>query len=226
MRPPTVVFDLDGTLVHSAPDLGFAVNSVLEELGAPSLPLHRIESMIGNGMAMLFERALEASNLKLSDTDRAEQFENFFAIYNANIARETAPYEGVDNLLSDLRQLGCKLAICTNKKQDATMNLVRALGMENAFDAIIGADDSRARKPDAEPLLLAITQAGGVASNALMVGDSSADAECAKAANIPCILVNYGYSNISVSELPSIAVVSKISSIKQIASELGLFAEV
>ncbi|MBN4066233.1 MAG: phosphoglycolate phosphatase [Hyphomicrobiales bacterium] len=226
MRPATIVFDLDGTLVHSAPDLGFAINCVLQELGVASLPLHRIESMIGNGMPKLFERALAASNLNLSPGEYSTQLENFLAIYDANIARETTPYSGVETLLLELREYGCKLAICTNKKQGVTLKLVAALGMEQSFDAIIGADEGRLRKPEAEPLLLAISQAGGVASNALMVGDSAADAQCAKAANVPCVLVNYGYSNISVTELPSIGVISKIAAVKQIAFELGLFAEV
>ncbi|MEE9314413.1 MAG: phosphoglycolate phosphatase [Rhizobiaceae bacterium] len=222
MTTTTVVFDLDGTLVHSAPDLAYAANLMLAELSAPALPIPKIEAMIGNGIPKLVERALEASGIDLQDIDFVSILENFTAHYEANLTRETKLYPGVEELLIELKAQGYKLAICTNKKQAPSEAICDALNLTQYFDSIIGADDGRQHKPHAEPLLLAISLAGGEPENAVLIGDSRADAECAVAAKVPGVLVDYGYTTTPVSELESVAVISNIGDVKQVLVDLDL----
>jgi len=222
VTPPTVVFDLDGTLVHSAPDLAYAANLCLAELGAQNLPVPDIEAMIGNGIPKLVERALQASGIEV-DGDKFDRIlERFSTHYEANLTRETALYPGVLELLSKLKVQGYRLAICTNKKQAPSEAIADALNIAHFFDAIIGAHDSHQQKPSAEPLLLAIKLAGGKSDRAVLVGDSRADAECAIAAGLPGVLVDYGYTTTPVNELPSVAVISDIREVKQVLLDLGL----
>ncbi|MEE9374968.1 MAG: phosphoglycolate phosphatase [Rhizobiaceae bacterium] len=222
MTTTTVVFDLDGTLVHSAPDLAYAANLMLAELSAPALPIPKIEAMIGNGIPKLVERALEASGIDLQDIDFITILESFTAHYEANLTRETQLYPGVEELLVELKGQGYNLAICTNKKQAPAEAICDALNLTQYFDSIIGADDGREHKPHAEPLLLAIQLAGGDPDKAILIGDSRADAECAVAANVPGVLVDFGYTTTPVTELPSVAVISDIRDVKPILTNLDL----
>jgi len=222
MIQTTIVFDLDGTLVHSAPDLAYAANTCLAEYEATPLSVNDVAKMIGNGMPMTLRRALLASNITLSEAAFAGCLERFFDIYADNLMRETALYPGVMDLLQNLNVQGFRLAMCTNKKQDFAENLAQGLGLSGHFHAIIGSVDGRARKPSPEPLLLALDLSEGQRGRAVMVGDSRADAECAEAAGVPCVLVDYGYTTTPVSELPAAAVISRISELPAILTQLGL----
>ncbi len=222
MTQTTVVFDLDGTLVHSAPDLAYAANLLLAELGAPALPVPEIEAMIGNGIPKLVERALKASGIEKKNSEFDAALASFTAHYEANLTRETALYPGVRVLLNELKEQGYRLAICTNKKQAPSESICEALNITRYFDSIIGADDSREHKPAAEPLLLAIKLAGGEPTRAVLIGDSRADAECAVAAKVPGVLVDFGYTTTPVTELPNVAVISQIGEVPKILEDLGL----
>ena len=208
--------------MHSAPDLAYATNLCLEELGASALPVPKIEAMIGNGMVKLVERALAASNIEMRNKEFHAVMRKFYSHYEANLTRETALYPGVIEVLTHLKKQGCLLAICTNKKQKPSEEIADALNITHFFDSIIGADDSREHKPSAEPLWLAVKLAGGTPGRAVLVGDSRADAECAEAAGVPGILVDYGYTTTPVSELPSVAVISNIIDVIKVLEDLGL----
>ena len=208
--------------MHSAPDLAYAANLLLAELGASALPVPEIEAMIGNGIPKLVERALQAAGIQATSEKFDEILNRFIIHYEANLTRETALYPGVRELLSELKEQGYRLAICTNKKQAPSESICEVLNITHYFDSIIGADDSREHKPAAEPLLLAIKLAGGKPTRAVLIGDSRADAECAVAANVPGVLVDFGYTTTPVTELPNVAVISQIGEVTGVLKDLGL----
>lgn len=194
----TVVFDLDGTLVDTAPDLIAALNHSLEVLGRPVVEPMLVRSLAGHGA-----RALLSAGLTLSGDAPEELITRaipvFLEHYADNICTFSAPYPGLELALEELRIEGFRLAICTNKPEELANHLVEALGWAGMFDAIIGGDTLPVRKPDPRPLLTAITQAKG--AKAIYVGDSAIDVETARAAAMPSIAVGFGFSDVCASQL-------------------------
>jgi phosphoglycolate phosphatase len=185
-----VVFDLDGTLLNTAPDLAEAVNHMLGHFDRPKLEPDRIAKMIGRGMRVLMERALLATgSMTPALTEAALPI--FFQYYEAHLADQTHPYDGVIDALELLRSSGARLAICTNKPERLTRALARVFRWEKYFAAIVGGDTVGSRKPDPAPLLAAIERAGG--GRSILIGDSINDTETAKAAGLPCVAVTFGY---------------------------------
>lgn len=200
-RPLTVVFDLDGTLVETAPDLLDALTVALAEEGAPPLPYDQGRGMIGAGARALVERGLAAAGRKLTEERVDALHATFLAHYSVHIADRSRPYAGCVEALDRLRARGVRLAVCTNKTEALARQLLDALDMTDRFDAIVGGDTFATPKPAAEPLLGAIERAGGVLERAVMVGDSGTDVAAARAAGTPVVVTTFGYTEIAAGDL-------------------------
>jgi phosphoglycolate phosphatase len=187
-KPRVLVFDLDGTLIDSAPDLAQAVNALLAEFGKPPLAEAAIRPMIGDGSRLLLARALAASGI---ETQADDVFDRFMVHYLAFVADKTKVYPDVPETLAALRAHGHPLGVCTNKPFAPTERVLEAFGLAHFFGAVIGGDSLPQRKPEPEPLWAAIKELGGGA--AAMVGDSANDMLCARAAKVPGILIPSDY---------------------------------
>jgi phosphoglycolate phosphatase len=190
------VFDLDGTLVDSAPDLHAALDRLMAARGLPGFARPEVVAMIGDGAKVLVERALAARGQRF---DHAAH-EDFLADYTANAAVETRPFPGIPEALDALRQAGWRLAICTNKPEAAARELLSGLGLLERFHALGGGDSFPVRKPDPGHVLATIAAAGGTAANAVMVGDHHNDVRAARGAGIPCVFVGWGYGPLHMAE--------------------------
>ena len=197
----TIAFDLDGTLVETAPDLIGALNTVLAEEGLPPVPYSDVRILVGRGAKYLVATGFERAGKALSDADMPRLFQRFLVVYRERIARESRPFPGCLEALADLTARGAALAVCTNKPQALTMLLLDALGMTGLFATVVGGDVLPTQKPDPATLLLAIERAGGDPARAILVGDASPDTGAARAAGIPCVVVDFGYSLTPAAEL-------------------------
>lgn len=196
---PDLVFDLDGTLIDSAPDLAAAINQLLESEGRRALALSEIIAMIGDGVATLVRRAYAATGGPPADP--AERLARYHAIYGDALTNLTAPYPGVVETLRLLADSGHRMAVCTNKPLAATRKILEALELMRFFAAVSGGDSLPVRKPDAGHLLGTLKMFGATADRAVMIGDSQADVAVARNAGVPVIVVSYGYRRQPVEEL-------------------------
>ena len=195
------MFDLDGTLVETAPDLMGTLNVLLARDGIAPLPADEARSLIGQGAKALLMRGFAAAGQPLSEARLSSLFDDFIDHYLAHIADESRPFEGVVEALDKLQSQGARLAVCTNKRTDLSLTLLNALGLSDRFSAIVGADAAPASKPDPRHLTTAIERAGGRIDRAVMVGDSASDARAARNARVPLVLVSFGYTDIPVADL-------------------------
>jgi phosphoglycolate phosphatase len=196
-----VVFDLDGTLVDTAPDLINALNFVLDREGLPPVPLHSARNMIGAGARRLIERGLELEGRAASFEDVTRLTSDFIDYYAAHIADASRPFEGLEGALDELGALGYRFAVCTNKLEWLSKLLLDQLGLSSRFSAICGADTFGISKPDPAILQQTIARAGGQLSSAIMVGDAGPDIGVARRAGIPVIGVGFGYTEVPIAEL-------------------------
>lgn len=197
----TIVFDLDGTLIETAPDLVGTLNVLLAREGIAPLPLAQAREMIGRGAKALIERGFAAASAPLDAANLNRLFDDFIVYYLAHIADESRPFPGLIAALDTLAAEGAILSVCTNKRTDLSVTLLDALGMTQRFAAVVGGDAVPAQKPAAGHLLAAIERAGGDPARAVMIGDSAPDAGSARAAGVPLILVSFGYTDTPASEL-------------------------
>jgi phosphoglycolate phosphatase len=197
----TIAFDLDGTLVDTAPDLVGTLNWLLGEEGHPPLPLDEARPFIGRGARFLIERGFAAAGAALPADRLPQLFDRFIARYLAHIADESRPFEGVADTLGLLRQQGARLAVCTNKRTDLSRALLDAVSLSTLFDAIVGPDLAGAQKPDGRHLLAAVEAAGGDAARVVMVGDAVTDVGAARNAGSGLVLVSFGYTETPAADL-------------------------
>jgi phosphoglycolate phosphatase len=197
----TIVFDLDGTLIETAPDLVGTLNVLLEREGLAPLPLAQARNMIGQGAKALIARGFAAAQAPLPEPKLAALFEDFITHYLAHIADESRPFPGLIGALDALEGDGAQFAICTNKRTDLSIALMDTLGLSQRFRANVGGDGAAAQKPDPRHLLTTIERAGGDPGRAVMVGDSASDAGAARAADVPLVLVSFGYTDTPAREL-------------------------
>jgi phosphoglycolate phosphatase len=197
----TVVFDLDGTLVDTAPDLINALNFVLEREAMPAVPLHAARNMIGAGARKLIERGLELDGRTVSPQDLARLTGDFIDHYAAHIADFSKPFEGLEAALDDLEASGYRFAVCTNKLEWLSKLLLDRLGLSARFAAICGADTFGVAKPDPAILRETVARAGGQLSGAVMVGDAGTDIGVARRAGVPVIGVGFGYTDVPIADL-------------------------
>jgi phosphoglycolate phosphatase len=189
----TILFDLDGTLVDTAPDLLSALNHVLTDMGLAPVSLSAVAEMIGHGARAMIETGLKTQGAVVSATEMDAAFERFIAFYIANIAVGSRPFEGAVAALETLRAEGAALAVCTNKRQDLSVRLISELGLSGHFDVIFGADRATNRKPHADHVFETLAEAGGDPARALFVGDSRTDERAARNAGLPFVFVTFGY---------------------------------
>lgn len=204
----TVVFDLDGTIADTAPDLAKALNAALVSLGREPVDLSAVRSMIGHGTLALLRNGLEATggvDQGLIDAG----YPVLMRHYADHICDGTTAYPGVEAAWDDLADRGIALALCTNKPAALTDHLVEAMGWQGRFAAVVAGDTLAVSKPDPAPLHLAIERAGG--GPAAFVGDSIVDIETAKAAGVPCIAVSFGFADRPARELGADAVIDAYS---------------
>ena len=208
MQNWTLVFDLDGTLVDTAPDLAAATNHVMSRIGLQSVAENNIRPFVGHGALAMIEGAAAAQGRSLSQTELYDLFETFIMHYSANIAVHSRPYDGVIAALRDFKRDGAKLAVCTNKLESHARALLAELGMTDHFSAITGRDTLAMFKPDPGHLTATIALAGGTNLKAIMIGDSETDILTAKNAHIPVVAVDFGYSAEPVSTFKPDVVIS------------------
>ena len=215
-----LVFDLDGTLVDTAPDLHAALNQMLRERGRSALSLPQVKRMIGDGVPALVARALAASGA--DPADAAGALPRFLELYEANATRLSRPYPKVLETLASLRQRGYRTSICTNKPQRATIAVVEGLGLGELFDGIAGGDRFPVRKPDPGHLLGLIGELDGRIEASAMIGDSENDAAVARAAGVPLVLMRYGYARVDPASLAADALLDHFSELPRALARLEL----
>jgi phosphoglycolate phosphatase len=187
-----LVFDLDGTLVDSVPDLTSSLNMVLAERGYAPLSRAEVAPMVGDGVPTLVARAFAARGGAPAEAEAA--LPEYIEVYEANATALTRPYSGVPETLHELRRRGYRTAVCTNKLQTATLKVLAGLDLAGLFDGIAGGDRYPVRKPEAGHLLNLIEELGATPAHAVMIGDSENDAAVAHAARVPLVLMRYGYA--------------------------------
>jgi phosphoglycolate phosphatase len=206
----TVAFDLDGTIADTAPDLAAGLNHALLALGRAPVPAESVRHLVGHGARALLRNGLAATG-EANEQLVEQGFPIFIEHYAANICVGTRAYPRLEEALDSLAGLGVRLAVCTNKQEALTRLLLDALGLSGRFQAIVGGDTLRVRKPDPAPLHEAIARAGG--GRAALVGDSIIDAETAKAAGIPFVAVSFGFSDRPVEMLGADCVIDSYANL-------------
>lgn len=195
-----VIFDLDGTLCDSAPDLRGAANALLRSMGYQPLSLEVIRSFIGNGVPMLVKRVMAHSDIEFTEERHAELTAAFEKLYIENPVEKTVLYPGVLDALDMLHQRGYVMGVCTNKVHRITLQVLEGLKIDKYFGAVVGGDSLPTHKPDPAMLHDCIKQLG--ADHVWYVGDSEVDAATAVAAEVPFSLFTNGYRKSPVSEIP------------------------
>lgn len=201
MRDLYVLFDLDGTLVDSAPDLHGALNHSLARAGRVPVDLAQVRNMVGQGARVLLERGLTATGGMPSDDIFEELVEEFFDYYEDHLIDHSVPYDGVMASLQAFAKAGATMAVCTNKPMRFAVPLLQQMGLSKFFTATTGGDSFEVRKPDAGHINGTLDQMNFTSGTALMVGDSDSDISAARNAKIPSIAVTFGYTEIPVSDL-------------------------
>ena len=198
---PTIVFDLDGTLVDTAPDLVATLNTIFLREGLPPVAYQAARNMVGGGARLMIERGLAAERRSLPAAEVDRLCRDFIEHYAAHIADCSRPFPGLEAALDVLAAEGWRLIVCTNKLEWLSLRLLDAVGLSQRFAAVCGADTFGLRKPDPELLRRTLGRAGGRADRAVMVGDSANDVDMARAAHIPVVAVDFGYTEIPAREL-------------------------
>jgi phosphoglycolate phosphatase len=197
-----VIFDLDGTLVDSAPDIQVAINKLLAEEGRRPLALEEVAAMIGDGAPKLVERAVEATSCGNAAEDLPTLTRRFLGFYEGHTTDLTRPYPGVLEALERLRSAGVRMGICTNKPERPTRELLRDLGLAPHFQVVFGSDTVEGvKKPDPRLIEAVLDALGAIPVEAVMVGDAANDVAAARAAGIPVILRAGGYTRVPAEEL-------------------------
>jgi phosphoglycolate phosphatase len=217
---PIVVFDLDGTLVDTAPDLVATLNTIFAREGLAPVAYETARNMVGGGARMMIERGLAAEGRTLPALEVDRLFQDFIAHYGDHIADTSGPFQGVETALDELSRSGCRLAVCTNKLQWLSLRLLDLLGLSPRFAAICGPDTFGVSKPNPEILRGTIERAGGDIGRAIMVGDSGTDVATARAANVPVVAVDFGYTEVPAAELAADRIISRFADLPAAVFEL------
>src|SRR5579871_1308200 len=219
--PRTVVFDLDGTLIDTAPDLINALNAVLANEGLPAVPLASARNMIGTGVRKLLERGLEAEGVEVAPSEFERMMDDFISYYAEHIADRSRPFDGLEAALDDLARDGCRFAVCTNKLEWLSKRLLDRLNLSGRFAAICGADTFGVSKPDPAILRQAVARAGGELAGTIMVGDAGPDVGVARRAGVPVIGVSFGYTEVPIADLKPDRVIDHFSELKAAIASLS-----
>jgi len=186
-----IAFDLDGTLVDTAPDLVRALNAVIAPDNLTPIRTHEVRAMVGRGARAMIEKAYSSREIALNPMRIDELVKQFVDIYHTGIADLSRPFDGCEETLAFLQNRGARLSVCTNKPSYLADALIAELCLNKYFERVIGPERTTAKKPAAAHFLSAIGNGG---PNVAMVGDSDPDVACARAANAPVIIMSYGYT--------------------------------
>jgi phosphoglycolate phosphatase len=219
MTKPAFVFDLDGTLIDSAPDVRVALNRLLAEESRRQLTLPEVQELVGEGAAALIRRAFEETGTPAHEAEIPTLVKRYLAFYRAAPADHTHVYDGVVAELARLHGLGHPLGICTNKPHDMTLVVLDALDLAKWFKAVVGGDFHR-RKPDGEHVRETLRRMGADTGPALYVGDSRTDVLAAKDAGLPVVCVTYGYARMPVENLGADRLIDRFCDLGPAALEL------
>jgi phosphoglycolate phosphatase len=222
---PLVVFDLDGTLVDTAPDLIGALNFILDREGLAPLPLGSARKMIGAGARRLLERGLEAEGRTLGQDDLERLTRDFIAHYADHIADLSRPFDGLTDALDELAARGAKFAVCTNKLEWLSKRLLDQLELSPRFAAICGADTFGVAKPDPVILRQTVARAGGSLASTIMVGDAGTDVGVARRTGVPVIGVTFGYTETPIEELKPDTIISDMRELPKAVDRLLALAK-
>jgi len=220
MITPTIVYDLDGTLADTAEDLVATLNYLLGREGLAPLPVESAGSLLGAGARALIKRGFAASGKTLDPQTLDALFADYLEYYKVHIADRTRLYPGVDKALAAFARAGWRQAVCTNKIESLARMLIAKLGIAERFAFICGQDTFGIGKPDPKPLLMTIAASGGASKRAIMVGDSLTDIKTARAAGLPVIAVDFGYTDVPVAELGSDRVISHFDELAEACGAL------
>ena len=224
--PPIVVFDLDGTLAETAPDIMRVLNVILVREGLPALPLERARELVGAGARALISRGFTVSGRPLDEETLERLFEDFLLIYAEDVASDSHLFDGVLEALETLAAEGYLLAVCTNKPILHTRLILDHFKIAQRFAAVAGRDSFPFHKPDPRHLTLTIEAAGGDPARAVMIGDSRTDIATAKAAGIPTICVPFGYTDVPIETLEPNLVIQHFdalpAAVRQVLGALSL----
>src|SRR5215831_17282163 len=208
MTAPTIVFDLDGTLIDTAPDLVETLNVIFAREGFAPVPYATARMLIAGGAKVMIARGVEAEGHALPASKLEQMFTDFIAHYSEHLADKSRPFPGVIDALDVLARRGHRLAICTNKLESLSVRLLNELALADRFASICGQDTFGIQKPDPEILRRTVAAAGGTLPHAIMIGDSVTDIRTARAAGIPVVAVDFGYSERPVAEFDPDRVIS------------------
>jgi phosphoglycolate phosphatase len=220
MSAPTIVFDLDGTLVDTAPDLIGSLNVLFARQRLAPITLNEGRGMIGGGVRRLIERGLAMQGRTFTAAQVDALFTDYVAHYAENIADNSRPFPGVEAALDALAARGCRFAVCTNKIAWLAVRLLDRLSLSQRFVAICGRDTFGIEKPDPEILRRTIAAAGGDLADSIMVGDSGTDIATARAAGIPVVAVDFGYTEVPVAEFDPNRIISHFDALPEAVGAL------
>jgi phosphoglycolate phosphatase len=193
-RFKALLFDLDGTLIDSLPDLQATLNTLLRQEGRRELTSEEVMRATGDGLEAQLERGFAATGMALTREQVAALIPRWLAIYAEIVPQPSCIYPGMLDFLQNQKQAGIRMAVCTNKRESASVRILQQLDLDGYFSAVIGGDTLPERKPHPLPLLHALEKLGVGAKDAVMIGDGPNDCMAAAAAGIPCIIVRYGHA--------------------------------
>ena len=221
-----LLFDLDGTLADTNPDLHAAMNHILGQHGLAPLPQDKVRHLIGGGAAMILQRGFAEHGITLSDTDMAAATEDFVLWYDQNIDHGTRIFDNVVPILDRARAQKIKMGVVTNKREGLAAKLLFRLNLQGYFDVLIGGDTLATRKPEPETVHTAMTKLGGTPQDTVMLGDSEADTGAARAAGVKCVCVSFGYRRVPLEELGADAIIDDYAELPETLDRLmsGVFA--
>jgi len=220
-QPTAIVWDLDGTLVDSAPDLASALNKVLDKRGFFTLSLNEVRTMIGNGVPKLVERGFNAVGVRPDAAQLDELVAMFVKEYQACATDKTRPYPGVVDALQAIHNMNIPMGVCTNKPEAFTRQILEGLGLSGFFSSVVGGDSTHARKPDPEPVLACLRGLVSEPALSLMIGDSIHDVHAAHAAGVSIGVVPWGYRSAPVEKLGADFVFHELTGLPGLIRDAG-----
>ncbi len=219
--PNTVIFDLDGTLVDTAPDLAAALRAVLGARGLAGPSDEAVRVMIGGGAALMVRRAFEAARPETGDQEIEAALADFLEEYRTNIAVRSQTFPGVIEALDWLTERKARLGVCTNKYEAFSVALLRDLKIDHYFGSVLGGDSLPVRKPDGGHILGVIRALGGTPERSIMIGDSATDVEAARNTGIPVVVVSHGYTPVPAAELGADVVIGTCAELPDVLAQFG-----
>ena len=214
--PHAIAWDLDGTLVDSAPDLAEVLNTMLGERGLSGLSLRKVRTMVGDGVQQLIERGFSASGTALSPEETAAMVPRFLDIYSGAATVRTRPFPFVREMLAYLSDAGVSQGVCTNKPEAVSRTIIEDLGLAGFFGNVTGGDTTLAKKPDARPLAACLEALGTKPKDSVMIGDSSVNVRTARALGLPVGLVAWGYTNVPARQLGADFVINDLTDLPRL----------